>query len=260
MQVDRVAIVTGGARGIGEGIAQRLAAEGWAVAIWDLNQMAAEETAQRLSRTNPLVRASKVDVGRPAEVTGALHEVIREWGKVDALINNAGWDEYRRFLETSEQDWDRVLHANLRTVLTTCRFVGPEIIKSPNGRIVNIASDTAKLGTALLAVYSATKGAVVSFSRALAREWAPSGTTVNVICPGSTDTPLLQEDEEKVRLDPYLREVFPNGLTKSVLGLIPLGRLGTPADIGSAVAFLVRPESSYITGQVLSVDGGLTMY
>jgi 2-hydroxycyclohexanecarboxyl-CoA dehydrogenase len=177
------------------------------------------------------------------------------------IINNAGWDRFGWFMESSEEHWARVIAVNYVGILNTCRYLGGEVIKfGKAGRIIQIASDTAKIGGPLEAVYSGAKGAVVSFSRALARELAPTGVTVNVICPGSTDTPLFRESAARIEVTPEFKEHFPGNLIEAQIKRIPLGRLGLPSDLANAVAFFADPRSEHITGQVLSVDGGETMY
>ena len=164
-------------------------------------------------------------------------------------------------MESSKDHWARVIAVNYVGILNTCRYLGDEIIKHGKaGRIIQIASDTAKIGGPLEAVYSGAKGAVVSFSRALARELAPTGVTVNVICPESTDTPLFRESAARIEATPEFKSHFPGNLIEAQIGRIPLGRLGTPSDLANAVAFFADSRSEHITGQVLSVDGGETMY
>jgi 2-hydroxycyclohexanecarboxyl-CoA dehydrogenase len=256
----RVAVVTGAARGIGKGIAERLAGDGLAVALWDLNAGGVASVGAELGTRGHDVLASAIDVTEGQAVRRGLDEILSKWGRLDVLVNNAGWDKYGWFLESREEDWDRIISVNYRAILVTCRYLLPTIVKAPHGRVVNIASGTAKLGYGMAAVYSGAKGAVIPFSRALAREVAPTGTTVNVVCPGATDTPLLREDERRIDADETASAFFPDGFIASVLKQIPLGRLSTPEDIANMVAFLVLPESGQITGQTLSVDGGQTMY
>lgn len=256
----RVAVVTGAARGIGEGIAQRLAADGLAVALWDRDGTGVAAVGAALASRGYQTMASSIDVTDGEAVQRGRDEVISAWGRLDVLVNNAGWDKYGWFLESSEEDWDRIIGVNYRAVLLTCRYLVPSITKGDHGRVINIASGTAKLGYAMAAVYSGAKGAVIPFSRALAREIADTGVTVNVVCPGATDTPLLREDERRINADPTSKAFFPDGFIPSVLKQIPLGRLATPADIASLVSYLARPEAGQITGQTISVDGGQTMY
>jgi 2-hydroxycyclohexanecarboxyl-CoA dehydrogenase len=256
----RVAIVTGGARGIGRAIAEYLARDGLGVAIWDLNEDGAREVADGIRSHGGLARQARVDVSDVAQVRAATADVHDDWGRIDVLVNNAGWDRPSLFLDTTEEHWDKVIAVNYRAVLATSYVLAPLLIEAGDGRIINIASDTAKIGYPLEAVYSGAKGAVISFTRALARELASSGVTVNAICPGATDTPLLREEQETFEKNPDLMRFFPDGFIESAVKAIPLGRLGTPEDLANAVSFFVRPASGFITGQVLSVDGGQTMY
>jgi len=256
----RVAVVTGAARGIGLGVAERLAQDGYAVALWDIDGEGVQRSAGPLADSGGIVRTDRVDVADAAAVRAAAETLIRDWGRVDVLVNNAGWDRYNWFLETTEDDWEKVIGVNYRSVLNTCRYLGSRISDQEHGRIVNISSNTAKLGYPLVAVYAGAKAAVIAFSRSLARELAATGTTVNVICPGATDTPLLREDERVLDSEPRFSAFFGGGFINRVLDGIPLRKLGTPADIANAVAFLSEPAAHYITGQVLSVDGGQTMY
>jgi 2-hydroxycyclohexanecarboxyl-CoA dehydrogenase len=241
-----VALVTGGGRGIGRGIVEALAERGHRVAIGDINMDTASETAVAVDGL-PV----RLDVTDTAAVGGALDEVERELGAVQILVNNAGWDEFRPFLETEEEFWDRVIELNFKGCLRTCRRVVPGMVEGGYGRVVNIGSDAARVGSSLEAVYSGAKGGVVAFSKTLAREVARQGVTVNSVCPGPTETPMLAEiagsgeNSEKV-LDAMRRAV-------------PMRRLGRPEDIGAAVAFLCSEAAGFITGQTLSVSGGLTM-
>lgn len=256
----RVAVVTGAARGIGRGIGERLARDGYRVALWDLDLAGVTEVATAITFAGGEAIAQRVDVASAAEVRAGREGVLDAFGRLDVLVNNAGWDRYAWFLETDEEYWDKVIGINYRGVLNTCRFMGRDIVSADAGRIINISSNTAKLGFQLVAVYAGAKAAVIAFSRSLARELAPSGTTVNVICPGATDTPLLREDEALLDAEPSYGAFFGRGFITTVLEGIPLAKLGTPDDIANAVAFLADPAAHYITGQVLSVDGGQTMY
>ncbi len=256
---NRVAVVTGAGRGIGQAIAGRLGRDGLAVALWDVNGENVSKAREELADQGFEVSCAQVDVSDSAQVRAARDDVISRWGCVDVLVNCAGWDRYGWFLESTEDYWDRVIGTNYRGVLATCRYLGADIA-SRHGRIVNISSNTAKLGYQLVAVYAGAKAAVIAFSRALARELASSGTTVNVLCPGATDTPLLREDEYFLDGNPKFAQFFERGFVKTVLEGIPLGRLGSADDLAGAVSFLVGPDAAYITGQVLSVDGGQTMY
>jgi 2-hydroxycyclohexanecarboxyl-CoA dehydrogenase len=242
----RLALVTGGGRGIGRGIVEALAGQGHTVAVADIDQNTSAEVA---GLVNGL--AVRLDITDTTSVGEAFDTVERELGPVEILVNNAGWDEFHPFLETDEEFWDRIIELNFKGCLRTCRRAVPGMVERGYGRVVNIASDAARVGSSLEAVYSGAKGGVVAFSKTLAREVARHGVTVNSVCPGPTETPMLAtiagagENSERV-LDAMRRAV-------------PMRRLGRPEDIGPAVAFLASDRAGFITGQTLSVSGGLTM-
>ncbi|HEY1524432.1 MAG TPA: glucose 1-dehydrogenase [Solirubrobacteraceae bacterium] len=245
-EAGRVALVTGSGRGIGRGIAEQLATDGHRVAVADINHEGAAEVASAIRGM-----AVELDITDSAGVDHALGQVERELGPVEILVNNAGWDEFHPFLETDEEFWDRVIELNFKGCLRTCRRAVPGMVERGYGRVVNIASDAARVGSSLEAVYSGAKGGVVAFSKTLAREVARHGVTVNSVCPGPTDTPMLAEiagagqDSEKV--------------LEAMRRAVPMRRLGRPEDIAPAVAFLASDAAGFITGQTLSVSGGLTM-
>lgn len=241
----RVVIVTGAASGIGRGIAERLAKDGAHVVVADLNEEAARTTAGELGEGHLGVG---VDVADRAAVDAMTEAVWQHYGRIDSLVNNAGWDKVGPFLESDPQIWDRIIAINLYGPLNTCQSVVRKMAEQGHGSVVNIGSDAARVGSSGEAVYSACKGGVVAFTKTLARETARHGITANAVCPGPADTPLFAQISEE---NPKLR----TALEKA----IPLRRLATPADLANAVAFLVHPDSTYITGQTLSVSGGLTM-
>ena len=242
----RVALVTGAARGIGRAIAAELSAQGHRVAVADILDDAARETAAALGGV-----AVHLDVTDSASVDEATSQAERELGPIEILVNNAGWDEFRPFLETDEQLWERIIEVNFTGCLRCCRRVVPGMVQREYGRVINISSDAARVGSSLEAVYSGAKGAVLSFSKTLAREVARHGVTVNVVCLGPTDTALLGRMFEAS--EDAARAV--EGLKRAV----PMRRLGQPQDIAPAVAFLASDGAAFITGQTLSVSGGLTM-
>lgn len=241
----KVAIVTGAASGIGKGIARRLAAEGAKVVIADLNSDAAEQTAQELGDD---AMGVTVDVANRQTVDDMVEAVMARYGVIDILVNNAGWDKIGPFLDQDPAIWERIININLVGVLNCSQSVARKMKDQGHGTIVNVGSDAARVGSTGEAVYSAAKGGIVAFTKTLARETARYGLTANAVCPGPADTPLFAQ----VAADaPKLRDALERS--------IPLRRLAHPEDLANAVAFLVSPRSSYITGQTLSVSGGLTM-
>jgi 2-hydroxycyclohexanecarboxyl-CoA dehydrogenase len=244
----RVALVTGAGRGIGAAIAECLTTDGLAVALCDVDAAGAEATAGRLAALGARARGFALDVSDGRAVARVVEEVGGALGPVDVLVNNAGIDVMGLFLETDEASWDRLWAVNLKGVLHCCKHVLPGMIERGRGRVVNLGSDAGRVGSTSEAVYSATKGGVIAFTKTLAREMARHGITVNCVCPGPTDTALLAQ------LARY-NEKMHAGLARA----IPLGRLGQPSDVAAAVAFLASDAAGYITGQTLSVSGGLTM-
>ena len=242
----RTALVTGAARGIGAAIATELAARGHRVAVADILDEDAAKTAAAIDGL-----AVHVDVTDTESVSAAVAEAEQRLGPLEILVNNAGWDEFRPFLDTDEPLWQRIVEINYMGCLRCCRRVAPGMVDRGYGRIVNISSDAARVGSSLEAVYSGAKGAVVAFSKTLGREVARNGVTVNVVCPGPTETALLGKMFEAS--DDAARAV--EGLKRAV----PMRRLAQPQDIAPAVAFLASDAAGYITGQTLSVSGGLTM-
>ena len=241
----KIAFVTGAGRGVGRAIAERLADEGVRVAVTDLDRDTATATADAVG--NGAV-AVQVDVTDGASVGAGVEEVNSVLGPIDVLVNNAGWDRMARFLDTDEELWDRIIAINYKGMLHTCRTIVPQMVERGAGRVVNISSDAGRVGSMGESVYAGSKGAVIAFSKSLAREVARYQISVNVVCPGLTETALLNES----------RAAMPkviDAITKS----IPLRRTGQPEDVAAAVVFLASPSADYITGQTLSVSGGLTM-
>jgi 2-hydroxycyclohexanecarboxyl-CoA dehydrogenase len=250
-QKGKAAIVTGAGRGIGRAIALTLARQGHRVAVLDILAENAESVKKEIEGFGGEGLALKVDLTNCREVQEAVGEVLAKFGQVDVLVNNAGWDKLEPFLESEPTTWEKIIAINYKAVLYTCKFVLPHMVARGSGKIVNIASDAGRVGSSGESVYSGTKGAVIAFSKTLAREMARNHINVNVVCPGLTDTPLLEEirgSSEKA-----------GKVVDAVTRAIPLGRLGTPDDIASAVAFLASHEADFVTGQTLSVSGGLTM-
>ncbi len=244
----KVAIVTGAAQGIGRAIATRLAAEGAAVAIADLQAAAAARTAEEIRSSGAKAIAVTLDVTKYDEATQAADKVEKELGPIDILVNNAGWDKLEPFVNSSPETWDKIIAINYRGVLNCCRVVAPRMQARGSGKIVSIASDAGRVGSTGEAVYAGCKAGIIGFSKTLARELARSKINVNVVCPGPTETALLREAMAG-------RE----GVLDAMARGIPFRRLGQPEDLAGAVAFLVSSDADYVTGQVLSVSGGLTM-
>lgn len=241
----RVVIVTGAASGIGKSIASRLASEGARLVIADLDKAAAEAAAEEIGND---ALGLPVDVTDRAAVDAMTAAVMERYGRIDALVNNAGWDKAEPFLDSEVKTWERVIAINLYGPLHCSQSVVQKMVEQGHGTVVNIGSDAARVGSSGEAVYSACKGGIVSFTKTLAREVARYGVTANAVCPGPADTPLFEQISES---NPKLR----TALEKA----IPLRRLAQPEDLANAVAFMVSPASSYVTGQTLSVSGGLTM-
>lgn len=248
---NRVALVTGGAQGIGKGIAATLGEQGFRVAVADLNLGAAEETAKEISAAGGEAIAVQVDVTSPDSVQAAVAEIEEALGPIEVVVNNAGWDDFMPFVKTNEEFWDRILDINFKGALRVTHAVVPGMMERGFGRVINVGSDAGRVGSSLEAVYSGAKGGIIAFTKTLAREVATKGVTANTVCPGPTDTPALRKfaegsgDAEKVI----------GGMTRAV----PMKRLGTPADVGPAVAFFASDGAGFVTGQTLSVSGGLTM-
>lgn len=242
---DKVTVVTGAGAGIGRAIATTCHAEGAIVIVTDLDGAAAADTAAQLGdRAIP----HAVDVTDRASVQTMVSGVVTAYGRIDVLVNNAGWDQAIPFVQSEPDFWAKVIAVNYVGVLHTCREILPVMIEAGGGHVVNLGSDAGRVGSSGEAVYSGAKGAIIAFSKAIAREVARHGINVNVVCPGPTDTALFNSLGGD---NPKLRE----GLTRA----IPFRRLATPADIAAAVAFFASDEASYLTGQTLSVSGGLTM-
>jgi 2-hydroxycyclohexanecarboxyl-CoA dehydrogenase len=248
---NRVALVTGAASGIGRAIALALAEDGCAVAVADLQEDTGGEVAGQAQAGGAQALAVRIDVTDGASVTAAVEQTTKRLGPVAVLVNCAGWDELKPFLETDEDFWRKVIAINYEGCLRVTHAVLGGMAERGYGRIVSIASDAARVGSSGEAVYAGAKAGVVAFSKTIAREHARDGVTANVVCPGPTETPLLQGMAEQA-LD---SERLVTALSRAV----PMRRLGQPQDAAAAVAFLASERAGYITGQTLSVSGGLTM-
>lgn len=242
----RVALVTGGGGGIGSAVCRALATDGCRVAAADLDVDRARETADAIGGT-----AAALDVRDPASVEAAVAVVAQKLGPVEVLVNCAGWDELRPFLDSDEAFVAKVLDINLVGPIRLTRAVLGGMVDRRWGRVVNVASDAGRVGSSLESVYSGAKGGLIAFTKTIAREVARHGVTANAVCPGPTDTPMLSGI---VEASPDAERVIA-AMTKAV----PMRRLGTPEDVAPAVAFLASEAAGFITGQTLSVSGGLTM-
>jgi 2-hydroxycyclohexanecarboxyl-CoA dehydrogenase len=244
----KAAIVTGGAGGIGRAICVRLAEEGCAVGIFDKNGEAAHAVARE---AGGLATAHAVDITDSAAVTAAVAAFEASAGPTAILVNNAGWDRFAYFLDTEPELWEQIIAVNLRGPLNLHHAVLKGMQQRRSGRVVNIASDAGRVGSSMEAVYSACKGGIIAFTKTMAREMARSNVTLNAVCPGPTETPLLAamagDGEQGTRIYEGLKRA------------IPLKRLGRPDDLPGIVAFLASDDAAFITGQVISVSGGLTM-
>jgi 2-hydroxycyclohexanecarboxyl-CoA dehydrogenase len=248
----KAAIVTGAASGIGKAIAERLAAEGCIVGIFDLNASAAQTTAAALVEAKGKAYAVAVDITDLAAVQAQVAAFERDAGPVEVLVNNAGWDKATPFLSSTPELWKKVIDINLYGPLNMHYAVLPGMVQRKRGRIVSIASDAGRVGSSGEAVYSACKGGVIAFTKTLARELARSNIQLNTVCPGPTDTPLLRSLTEQGEAGAKLVDA----LTRA----IPMRRLGQPDDYPGIVAFLASDDAAFITGQTISVSGGLTMH
>lgn len=248
----KTVVVTGGGGGIGGATCRRFAAEGGAVAVFDRNLAAAEAVAAGIRAEGGRAQAIAADITDRASVDAAVAATEAQLGPIAVLVNNAGWDVFKPFTKTVPAEWDQLIAINLVGALHMHHAILPGMAERRYGRIVNVASDAARGGSSGAAVYAACKGGLVALSKTLAREHARQGITVNVVCPGPTDTALLAGVAEGARDPAKLIEAFRSA--------IPLGRLGQPDDLAGAIAFFGSDDASFITGQVVSVSGGLTMH
>ena len=241
----KVALVTGAAQGIGKAIALLLARNGADIVVSDINLEKAEETAKEIRAIGPKAMAVKVDVANWSDVERMVTGILEKLAKIDILVNNAGITRDKLILRMTEEDWDAVLGVNLKGTFNCTKAVVRHMAKQRSGKIVNIASVVGEMGNAGQANYSASKAGVIGLTKTIAREYAQRGINVNAIAPGYIETPMTEALPEKAKEE--LRK------------LIPMERLGKPEDVAEAVLFLVSEESSYITGQVLNVNGGIYM-
>lgn len=245
--MSRVAIVTGGASGIGLAIAERLAGDGNAVAVLDRDAGGARAAAEAIEATGGTAVGVAVDVTDRSGVEAGVAEVKERLGRPTILVNNAGLDWFEPFLSITPENWNRVLEVNLTGTFHCCQVVIPEMIEEGWGRIVNISSSSAQGGQPLMAPYVSAKSGVIGLTKSLALEFGPQGITVNTIPPGFIDTPMLRASDAKGLLG--------KGIDHHAK-LTPVRRVGRPEDIAAMCSFLCRDEAGYVTGQVLGVNGG----
>ncbi len=244
----QVAFITGAGRGIGREIARKLSSRGMRIVVTDKNLENAEKTVSLIREEGGEAIAVYCDVTSLENVEKAVEQAVAEYGKIDVLVNNAGWDKIEPFLQSTPSTWKTIIDINLMGQVHTCKAILPIMIENGYGKVINIASDSGRVGSSGEAVYSAAKGGVIAFTKTLAREMARYRLNVNCIAPGPSDTPLFQEIGS-----------YNQGIAAALERAIPFRRLAKPEDIAGAVAFLASADADYITGQTLSVNGGLTM-
>jgi len=241
----RVALVTGAAQGIGKAISLLLAKQGADIVVSDVNLEKATETAKEIETMGRKAMAVRVDVSKLEDVDQMVDAILKQLGKIDILVNNAGITRDKLILRMSEEDWDAVLNVNLKGTFNCTRAVVRHMAKQRYGKIVSIASVTGEMGNAGQVNYAASKAGVIGLTKTIAREFAQRGINVNAVAPGYIQTPMT--------------DVLPEKVKEELKRLIPMDRLGQPGDVAEAVLFLVSERSSYITGQVLNVNGGIYM-
>lgn len=247
----KVAVITGAAGGIGTALSKRFCEEGVHIVAVDVNETSLQMLKNSMGNSSQLTLI-QLDITDHAAVQKEIEAVSQKLGRIDILVNNAGWDVPIQFLESSPDFWQKVININLLGALNLQHSVVPIMIKNGGGKVINIASDAGRVGSSGESVYSACKGGLIAFSKTLARECAKNNVLVNVVCPGPTETALLKSF---IGEGDYGKKIY-DGLLRS----IPLKRLGQPEDIPGIVLFLGSDDANFITGQVISVSGGLTMH
>lgn len=248
----KVIVVTGGAGGIGSQTCLRFAAEGASVAVVDLNHDAALGVVKQIAEQGGTASAYSVDLTDFAATGELVSRIEADLGPIDVLVNNVGWDLFVPFLKSEPDFWEKLISVNLRAVLNITHPVLQGMSARKSGRIVSIASDAARVGSSGEAVYAACKAGVIAFSKTIAREHARQGISINVVCPGVTETGMLENFMEAAGDKEKLRTAFQRA--------VPMGRLGQPEDLPGAILFFASDDAAFITGQVISVSGGLTMH
>jgi 2-hydroxycyclohexanecarboxyl-CoA dehydrogenase len=242
---DKIAVVTGGASGIGQATAEALAEAGATVCIGDIARDKGEAVAAGIRKKGQKAECFPLDLTDRDSIASFVGAVLQRFGRVDILVNGAGWGKMGPFLESDDAFWEKVINLNFVGPMRLTKALLPQMFERKSGRIVNISSDAGRVGSLGETVYSGAKAGLIGFTKALAREGARYNVTVNCVCPGPTDTPLMAAVPEKIR-DAFIKA-------------IPMRRFGRPPEVAQAIAFFVGPNTDYITGQVLSVSGGLTM-
>jgi 2-hydroxycyclohexanecarboxyl-CoA dehydrogenase len=248
---NKTVIVTGGGGGIGGATCRRFGEAGSRVAVFDINLESAAKTAADITKAGGVAQAFRCDITDYEGVKAAVAAAEAALGPISILVNNAGWDIFRLFKDTTPADWQKLIAINLTGALNMHHAVLPGMLERRHGRIVNIASDAARVGSSGEAVYAACKAGLVGFSKTIAREHARHGINVNVVCPGATNTALFDDYKKGAGNPEKLEEAFRRAT--------PMGRIGEPEDLPGAILFFASDDAAYVTGQVLSVSGGLTM-
>ena len=246
----KVALVTGAAKGIGRGCAQALSKHGARIAVVDLDAVAGPLTVKEIEASGGRAVFFQADVSKADDVRKTMTDVIEAFGRLDVLINNAGYHLSKNVEDTSEKEWDYILNTNLRSVFLCSKYAIPHLRKT-RGAIVNMSSMVGLVGQRNAGAYSATKGGIIAMTKGMALDFAKDGIRVNCLCPGWVETPLVE--------DWFSQQADPEKARAYLYSIHPLGRIGAPEEVGNAVAFLCSEESSFVTGVALPVDGGVTL-